>query len=71
MHGTHTCSLRCFVSRLTEAVDREMAHFVLTEVLQDTMQCSFEEREDDDYASLLWTTLKGRVLTGTVAEGMR
>ena len=52
-------------------VDREMAHFVLTEVFQDTMQCSFEERKDDDYASLLWTTLKGRVLIGTVAEGMR
>ena len=52
-------------------VDREMAHFVLTEVFQDTMPCSFEERKDDLYASLLWTTLKGRVLIGTVAEGMR
>ena len=52
-------------------VDREMAHFLLTDVFQDTMQCSFEERKDDDYASLLWTTLKGRVLIGTVAEDMR
>jgi hypothetical protein len=34
-------------------IDREMAHFVLTEVFQDTTQCSFEERADDDFASLV------------------
>ena len=52
-------------------VDCEVAHFLLTEVFQDTTQCRFEERKDDAYASLLWTTLKGRVLIGTVADGMR
>ena len=43
----------------------------MTEVFQDTTQCSFEERADDDYAGLLWTTMKERVLIGTVADGMR
>ena len=44
---------------------------MLTEVFQDKTEYIFEERTDDDYASLLWTTLTGRVLVGTVADDMR